>query len=183
VSFLRKQIRHAIIRRLLGQTAARERVRENRGETNWQENLPAINVYFKGEPTIIDQDEAPRRIDRRLELEVEILVTGKDGEEISDRLDDLAEQVERCLSIDDSIEGCADDIILKSVSEMEVETAGTFPNGKVALQYEVRYYTFSPRDRKGQGSFNDLDANDVSWDIQPGQADADQAKDTILPLP
>ena len=112
MSLLRKQIRKRIISTLVGRTNARERVRANRGEVTWGENLPSISVYFKGESEITEIQTAPRKMRRHLELEVECIVSGQDGEEISDNMDDLTEQVERCLSVDDSVGGCANDIIL-----------------------------------------------------------------------
>jgi len=179
MSTLRKQIRKNIIQTLLGNTAAGDQVRENRGEPTWQENLPSIDVYFRGEPTITQGDETPRRMTRFLEMEVEIKAEGNDGEQLSDRLDDMAEQVERALSVDDSVDGCADDIVLTSVSEQETETTGSKPVGKQSLTFTVRYWTYNPRDRRGQGRFEDMENAVAEWDIQPGQDPDDRAIDDI----
>lgn len=179
MSEVRKQIRKQVILLLKGRTDAGSNVRENRGEVNWGENLPAINVYFRGEPAIAERDQSPRTMNRLLEMEIECLTFGQDGEEISDKLDDLSEQVERCLSVDDTLGGCADDILLSSVSEMEVETSGKKPFGKISLTFQVRYWTYNPRDTKGQGNFENLNDLNAHWNIQPGQAEADQASDVI----
>lgn len=178
MSALRKAIRKEIVRRLKGRTAAGSRVRANRGEVNWQENLPGINVYVRGE-TLEELTNAPRAMRRFLDVEIEIIDEGQDGERLSDQLDDLAEQVERCLSVDDSINGCADDILLQTIGDIDVDTSGSKPTGSIRLGYQVKYHEFAPRDRKGQGVFETLETIDAEWDLQPGQDEDDRAKDTI----
>jgi len=183
MSLLRMAIRKQAIKFLKGRTNAGSNVRANRSETNWQENLPGINVYTRGEVNT-EMNQAPRRLRRNLELEVEIIDEGSDGEEISDKLDILAEQVERCLSVDDSLGGCADDIILTNVSDLEVESGGSKPSGSIRLTFNVKYNEFSPRDRKGQGTFETFEELSAEWDLQPGQDEADRATDIItIPTP
>lgn len=181
MSLVRMQIRKELISVLSGRTVAKDRVRFNRGEVNWDENLPAINLYFRGEQ--IDQNtESPREMKRSLQLEIELLTHGVDGEELSDRLDEFAEQVERCLSVDDSIGGCASDIFINGVSDVETEASGTRVIGAFKLNYTIEFYEFFPRDRKGQGRFDDFEVY-AEYDLNGEQAAADRATDEFDPEP
>lgn len=162
----RKNIRKAIMKILNGRTAARDNVTANRGTVNWQENLPAINVYMRGENAAEEDEYAkvPRLLKRVIDLEIEIIDEGRDGEELSDKLDDLCEEVEVALSRDDSLLNTCDDIVLMRISDMEAVGDGEKPTMSVRLFYEVRYHDFFPRDQKGQG-VGPFDGIDAEWDI------------------
>jgi hypothetical protein len=180
LSALRKEIRKFLVGVLKGRTRAGNNVRENRSEVNWQENLPAINLYFRSEE-IEELNESPRTLRRRLAMDVEIIDDGRDGEELSDKLDDLAEQVETCLALDDSIGGCADDIIQTGVTEIEADSSGEKPTGTVRLLYRIDYHTDAPR---GQPRLGDLDTIGAQWQVghndeAPTMDEDDRAKDEI----
>lgn len=179
----RKDIRKQVMRLLKGRTAAKSNVVVNRSETNWQENLPAINLYFRGEQ-VIEKDQAPRLMKRIIELEVEIIDEGRDGDELTDKLDDLCEQVEQCLSNDDSLRDTADDILLVRVGEMEADSEGSKPTGSQSLFFEITYHLAAPRSSRDQGTFPDLETVGGEWqvghdDSEPDMAEADRAKDII----
>ena len=183
MSTRRKNIRKAIINLLMGRTEAGENVRSNRGEVNWEENLPAVNLYFRGEETDKEASQAPRMLRRVITFEAELLAKGEDGTDISDRLDDLCEEVEIYLSVDDSLQKTADDITLTRVSEMETTGDGAIIMGKISLFFEVVYHEYSPRDQKGQG-VGDFDGINAQWQVghdddAPTMVEADRAKDTI----
>jgi hypothetical protein len=181
LSLKRKQIRKEILRILTGRTLVKDRIRFNRAEKNWGENLPAITLFFRGE-TIEEMDQAPRRMKRNLTLEVEIITFGADGEELSDRMDDLCEQVEQVLSVDDSLGGTADDILLRSTSDMETEAEGLKVFGAIKLNYLIEYYEHAPRDRKGQGRFDEFSVY-AEYDINGEQDLDDRPFDTFTPEP
>ena len=181
MSFSRKKIRKEILKLLVGKTAAKDRVRFNRAEKNWGENLPAITLFFRGE--VVEQtDEAPRRMKRNLSLEVEVITYGEDGECLNDRMDELCEQVEQALSIDDSLAGSANDILLANVTDMETEAEGTKVYGAIKLNYLIEYYDFFPRDRKGQGRFDEYSVY-AEWNVNGDQVLADMATDEFTPDP
>ena len=183
MSARRKAIRKAIVKRLKGRTRAKDNVRANRSERNWMEYLPAINVYTRGETDISELSSAPRLLRRPINVEIEIIDSGDDGDDISDKLDDLAEDVERYLSRDDSLGDTASDILLKGVSDMEAVDTGERPAMAVRLNYKVIYEEYSPRDQSGQG-VGELDGIDAEWPIghhdgPPTMDEADRAEDKI----
>ncbi len=172
----RKEIRKQIVKILRGRTDARDNIRVNPGEASWQENLPQINVYFKGEGIDSELAQAPRLLRRVINFEIEIIADDNNWEDLSDKLDDMAEQVEVLLSIDDSLDCLADDIILDAI-DIDTEGVSTKPVGSVRLSYRILYSEFSPRDIRDQGNFPDLKTIDATYDVTP--EDADKPKDTI----
>jgi hypothetical protein len=178
VSTVRKQVRKNLLTILKGRTKAKNCVFANRTRVNWQENLPAINLYFRGEPTIEEVSQAPREIKRNLQLEVEIVVDGKDENEASDCLDDLCEEVETLLAIDDSIGGCVSDIVQTSVTDIEGVSEGSKDTMATKLVYRIEYVTYAPREGS-QGVLPDFKTLTGEWDLQPGQEVGDRANDTV----
>lgn len=182
MSLLKKQVRKNIVKILKqAKTFAGQNVRSSRSEKNWVENLPGINLYFRGDVTE-ELDQAPRRLKRNWPMEVELIAKGPDGEILNDIMDDFAEQIEQCLSVDDSIGDCANDIVLLGTSDVETDSSGTEVVGKISLNYRIELYEFFPRDRKGQGSFDDFTIN-AKWDLDGEQDFADQAEDDLTPTP
>jgi len=185
VSAKRKEIRKELVKLLRGRTRAQSNVRANRSEANWFENLPAINIYMRNEE-LEETDQAPRRLTRNLFVEIEIVDKGKDGDELSDKIDDRCEQVERILSIDDTLSDKANDIVLSNC-DFEMDASGKEPIGKATLTYKIPYYDYFPRDQKDQG-ISELAGIDTDWRIghhndEPSMVVADSAKDEIdLPL-
>lgn len=180
----RKAIRKQIVKILKGRTDAGEHVRAGRSETNWQETLPHVNVYIRGEDIQDDElAQAPRLLRHILNLEIEIIADGRDGEELLDRLDDLDDQVQICLSKDDTLDCTADDIILNNI-EIETESEGSKPTGSIRLHYNVEYHEFHPRDARDQETLKDFKGIDAQWQVghhdeSATQAEDDRAKDTI----
>ena len=175
----RKLIRKHIKKVLFGQTKAGSRVTSNRSETNWQENLPAINLYYQGEPTIEEISQAPRMLKRLINLEVEIIAEGRDDEEVSDNLDDLSEEIEICLSKDDSLDNLVSDIILSSVSQVDISSDGSKPTGSLKLRFDVFYTECSPRDIRDQITLQELDTIGAEYNLNSDQDVADRAIDTV----
>ena len=67
-------------------------------------------------------------------------------------------------------------------SDLETDTSGNQPYGKISLLYRVELYEYFPRDRKGQGSFDDYTMH-AKWDLNGEQDLADQAEDDLTPTP
>lgn len=169
----RKEIRKAVVKALKGRTRAGDRVRANRSEVNWQQTLPHVNIYFRGED-VQETDQAPRLLKRVINMEVEIIDEGRDGDELSDKLDDLSEQVEAALSVDDSLQCTADDIVLQNI-ELEADSDGDKPTGSARLMFNVTYHEFSPR--TVQQVLPDLKTVGTEWDVTVEVAD--RPTDTI----
>lgn len=181
MSVTRKVIRKEILRILKGRTKAKDNVRANRSEQNWAENLPSISVNYRNEE-LKEISQAPRLMQRILFLEIELADSGKDGEELNDKLDDLCEEVESALSIDDSLRQKTSDIILESV-DFETDSSGAKALGKATLTYQVIFHDYFPRDQKGQG-VGELSGFDTDWRIghhndEPNMDIDDSAKDQI----
>ena len=178
----RKNIRKALLAVLKNRTDAGDRVFAIPTLVNWEENLPVINLHFRGEE-IKDTESAPRYLNRALNVEVEIISEGDSDEELADRLDDLCEQVESAVARDDSLKGTADDIYPVRVSDIDVATEGAKPIGKVSIIFNISYREFAPRDQKGQG-VGDLDGIDADWrvghdDSAPTMDENDSANDSL----
>lgn len=183
MSLVRKQTRKNIMKFLVGRTDARERVTFGKATKQWGENLPSLTLQWRGE---VDEksNQSPKRIKRNLQLEIELTVgSHKDEEDLNDQLDDLAEQVERCLSVDSSLGGCVNDIDPISTTDFATEGDGDKLVGSVKLIYNVEIYEYFPRDRDMQGVQDELLTMEAEWNLGGEQAEADRATDEITLRP
>ena len=171
----RKQIRKAMVKILLGRTLARENVFANRSLVNPSEGLPGINLYFTSE-ALDEHSSAPRKMKRTLNCDIEVIVDGKTDDEVSDRLDDLLEQIERCLSADDTLRGTASDCILQSI-DIESSAEGERPIGSAKMVWSVKYYDDFPRDARDQGLVP-FDGYDAEWKVDESDPDSMAAADS-----
>jgi hypothetical protein len=138
----RQLIREAVKAQLLGKTAAGARVFESRMAPWRTVELPAISVYTLDETVDPDsQATAPRELTRTLRLQVLGVVQLKD--DVDDRLDALALEVERALDADPNFSGTAFDSILQSV-QLAIDTQGDRPVGELQMIYSVTYHTDAP---------------------------------------
>jgi len=163
-------------------TDAGERVFASPTLVDWEENLPVINLHFRGEE-IKDTETAPRFLNRVLNVEAEIIAEGNTDEELSDQLDDLCEQLEDLLSRDDSLRDTCDDIYPIRVSDIDVATEGAKPIGKVSLIFAIEYREYAPRSQRGQGvgDFTGIDADwRVGHDDEPPTMEAEDSADDKL---
>jgi len=178
----RKLIRKALLSILRGRTDAGENVFANPTQIHWEENLPVINIYTRGEE-IRDTESAPRYLNRSLFCETEVIAEADTDEDLSDLLDDICEQIEQALSIDDSLKGTADDCFPVRTSDIDVATEGAKPIGKTSITFEIQYHEYAPRDQGARG-LRDLEGIDTDWrighdDEPPTMVEPDAAKDTI----
>ena len=105
---------------------------------------------------------------------------------MEDILDDIAEQVEKLLADDDSLQGTADSSILIN-TEFEFDSAGGKPVGSCRLTYGVTYYTMSPRDINTQNLNDgfeetgpqDFETNNVEYNIGDDE-NTREATDTVV---
>ena len=179
---LRTKVRRHILKQLKGRTRAGDNVVSNRSTDSWEEHLPAISLYFKSE-SLDDLDEAPVRMKRTMNLEIECIDKGHEGESLSDRLDFIGEQVENILTIDDMQNGLVDHTTLRSV-QIETDSDGEIPIGSIRLFFDVIYFSCFPRESEVLPSIVDLEGIDTQWQVghhddEPTMAEADRAKDKL----
>jgi len=147
----RKAIREAFRQRLIGRTAAEDRVFASRLAPirvgMLEDEGPALLIYVRGETidpadySITGEDGVARR---RLEVTIEGVAIG--SQTVDDVLDDLANEIEAALE-DWDIPGyeAADPRLVES--EIDVSEAFERPVGSCALTYVLNYYTpFRVRD-------------------------------------
>lgn len=148
----RKLIRDAVTK-LLSEagTAAERRVFASRSAALIPKDLPAILVYAKNERAEIS-NQAPREYKRTLSLSIECVSIAYREEELDDKLDCFAYQVEKALFIDETFGGVASDAVLTD-TEIEILTDGEQPIGAVKIGVEITYYQRIPSDE----SSDDLD--------------------------
>jgi len=173
----RKKIRHAIVDLLKRKkTSAGRKVFGNRSTNVWQEDLPAIMVYPRSED-VSERSKSPREITRSLSMAIEIVTDGKDDDEAADRMDDLADQVERILGVDETLGCTTDDIILDSV-EFDYEDKGERSIMSATLVYLLTYVVNVPKDRRDQDT-DDFTNINASWDVGTASDPDPEATDTI----
>ena len=135
---VRSKIRHAVKNALLNKTVAGERVYNNRFIR--VKNLPAIMLYTKSEGAIL-ANESPKRLKRKLELVIEIVIAGNyQDHQFDDKVDAFVLQIENCLNQDVSLQGLVSDITLEHTDTSNDES-NEIPVMIVVLNYGVTYYT------------------------------------------
>lgn len=162
---LRKTIRKQVAIILKDKTDAGKRVFPNASIPVWNSELPVILVFSRSE-TASKYAQAPRELERDLDLVIEIIAKGPEentdaetpatGEKtVEDIVDDIAEQIECEMDIDETLGQLADDSILTN-TELEFDSDGGQPIGSARLTYAITYYTMSPRNdakRKLKGDY------------------------------
>ena len=150
-------IRHAVRDRLLGATAAEDRVFTTRLVPYRRTKLPAIAVYTRAEPVDPEsRNTAPRELTRNLQLVIEVAVAEGSSvrgvpvavDQLDDALDGLAVEVERVMDADPWLGGAAGDSLLTSTDvDVIVDVDGRAleqPIGLVTLTYAITYRTQAP---------------------------------------
>ena len=185
----RKLIRKKLVEILKNSTDAGVNVFPNATIPPWHSELsesPVILVYVRSE-SASEYAVAPRELEREIDMAIEIVATGPEenlevetpGKEksLEDILDDIAEQVENAIDSDDSLQGTADNSILKN-SELEFDSSGGSPIGSCRLTYGVTYYTHAPRDTSKQNANDDFETNKVDYNISDDD-NTREATDTV----
>ncbi len=169
----RKLIRKQVVSLLKNKTDVGKRVFPNASIPIWEKELPVILIFPRSEPAT-EYAQAPKELNRDLDLAVEIVAKGpevdEDGNEprgqksLQDILDDIAEQVEDLMSPDTSLGGTADESSLTN-TEFEFESIGGVPIGSARLTFEITYKTFYPRNVDKQGSIEDFKKSEIEYNI------------------
>ena len=180
MSLKRKEIRHKLRDALTGKTKAGRNVRVNRSEVQWEENLPGLNIQLLSEDAE-ERTQAPRELKKTIPMVIEVVASGKDGDEVNDCLDELCEEVETCIAIDDSLSCTVNDIIYTGC-QIDIEPDGEVPIGAARMTFNVEYYEFSPRNNADQtrtAGITNFTGVDAEYSIANEQAENDRAKDTV----
>lgn len=154
-------------------TIAESRVNSTRVTPYWESELPAINVY-NGTDRVDVYNQAPRQLRHDFSLIVECVADAMtDG--LDDTLDALAREVERVISINDTLEGECADILLNN-TEITIRENGDRFIGAARMEFRVEYYTNWPD--AVDLELDNFETTDVQYDLN-NQAEADRAKDII----
>ncbi len=125
------------------------------------DQLPVVLIYAQSE-SIEELSQAPRELRRNLFMSVECIADGSTDEEMTIRLDTLADQVEQLLSADDSLGCTVDDIMLNSVDFNYEGDENEGPIGSCRMAYLIKYRELMPREQINVDEFTGIDVN---WDI------------------
>ena len=140
MSHPRSTIRNAIINQLNGKTDAEDRIYGNRAKPLFDQFLPAILVYAKGENILEERFETNGfgPLNRDLEIAIEAVILG--GDDFDEKLDDLSNQIESALD-GFEFETRKSDIIKLKSTEIDSSIEGSKIYGAVRLTYSVTYRT------------------------------------------
>lgn len=139
----------------------------------WESELPCISVY-NGPDRVTVLDEAPRRLQHDFSVNVEVVTKATD--DLDDVLDKISRQVERVISVNDTLEGCAADILLDNTS-MTLRENGNELIGAAKIEFRAEYYTEWPEEV--DLVLDDFNTANTQYDLESEQAEADRAKDNI----
>jgi hypothetical protein len=180
MSHQRTLIRHKVIDLLTRQrpsgewpTIAESRVNSTRVTPYWESELPAINVY-NGTDRADVYNQAPLQIRHDFSLIIECVADAM-TEGLDDTLDALARDVERVISINDTLENQCADILLNN-TEITIRENGDRYIGAARMEFRVEYYTNWPD--AVDLVLDDFETAHVQYDLN-NQAEADRAKDII----
>lgn len=166
MSHKRREIRDYVTR-LLVDKIVNAKVFSSRLRALHNEHLPAILVYTRAE-TCEKFAEAPRELDRTLELVIEIKVDGHNA--CDDMTDQFADRIEDLLHQDDSFAGLVNDVLLSS-TDIEFFNEGAKPFCVARLSFGVQYFTVTnvfiePNDFNGANiELNHDDIADIKTQI------------------
>jgi hypothetical protein len=134
----RRLIREHIQKLLKNKTAVGDRVFSNRSTPASIEELPLINIYTKSE-SVDPHNEAPKSYRRSLNLVLEVIGVGRDDCALEDLVDSIADEIEKELENDETLDGKADKLSLTGL-QYTVEPDGQSPVGSLVLNYSIIYY-------------------------------------------
>lgn len=171
----RQDIRDAIVTMLSnGNTSAGTNVFSSRIKPITEANVPAINVQtFRENATLFNET---KRIYRRI-LTVGIAVIDRANNDLDDKLDQIADQVESIILKDETLGGVASDTKL-SDTNMRLEL-GDNTIGGVIISFDVEYYT------EHQQEFDEQDSGDfeaLHYALRNKEA-ADNISETTVSIP
>lgn len=180
----RKEIRNEVVQILKRSNVVNsDAIRPNRSIAYESNKLPAISIYTREDEVETELAQAPRLLRKHLSLVIEIVVKDEKDDVASDKLDDLCEKVENCLTVDDSLDKkCSDIILSRTDFDFKGENVDV-PYHTAKLVFTVKYEDYYPRDRFQQRT-DPLETIHAEYQVghndgEPTMAGADRAKDDI----
>lgn len=141
MSIQRKRIREKMVEILrAGATQVGEKVYGSRARAFFQEELPAVCVYFYNE-TVEEFNASPRELKRTAKFRVEVLA--KADEDLDNLMDEIGDEVEKILHNANDLDGLVNDLVL-SDSQAAILADGEQPVGSLQLTFDVEYLTLAP---------------------------------------
>ena len=165
----RSKIRNKVADILRPHTKACDRVYTSRIKAIDKNRLPAINVQAYQERVEL-YNETAREYKRT--LTVAIAIVDKAGDDLDDRLDDIAAEVEALILHDETLGGEAADTLL-SDSDMRLELGDTTIGGLI-ITFNVEYFS------RHQQDFDDLET--LHYALRHGK-DAEPLSETTIDIP
>lgn len=165
-------------------TAAGVRVYASRTVAWRPRDLPAIAVYTMSES--VDPESAntsPRYLQRNVQIAVEAAVMGGTGDnqpvgttDIDDKMDDLAEEIERAINADETLGGLLGDCILTQ-TDVEMYEENEKHIGVIRLTWSGRYEEQTPKPEDVE--LDDFLQADIRYKLGDDQEEDDEANDNI----
>lgn len=154
----------------------------NRARLVFETELPNIIIYTKNEPSE-KFVEAPREFKRSLNLEIEIQYRlnppDEDTVNIDDAMDDIAEEVERRVLLDPTLNNLASDTLLDN-TEMDIVQNGNQLIGSCKITFVVEYN--QPVDySENDDSLDDFETAHVEITNEPDNDQDPVVQDIELP--
>ena len=177
MSVERLKIRRAFVALLKRQrTTVGENVFDSRSIPNWDEKLPAINVYTLGE-TVEEYAVSPLEYKRTVTVMVEALASESTEEDCAEKLDVICDEIENILHVDDSLGGLVEAIRLVNI-DINFEQGGEKPAGAARMTYNAIYLKAAPETAKDQ-KLVDLKTVNIDWDVGTATDPDPEATDVV----
>lgn len=158
------------------------RVFTNRMRKVYPDEMPAVVIYTKSESAEI-YIAAPREYKRTMKVAIEVFDKFDDAgettleDDVDDRLDALAEQIEQRLYKDETLGGKVSDLKF-SDSESDFMPEGEQPIGALRMTFDVEYFVLAPIEQTGLDAF---ETAHVETTIQPDTGQDPAVDDIELP--
>lgn len=137
---VRKQIRDHVVTTLTGLATTGGRVYTHRRYPLGRGELPGLLVYTMSENVVTETMGVPRRLNRDLQLGIEVVASDDEGT-LDDTLDQICKEVETALATDPLRAGLALDTRLEGVEITVASGDGQMPIGKAAMSWIIPYGT------------------------------------------
>jgi len=159
-------------------TLAGDRVFVNPVHNHQDETLPLIAIHYVSETPIEQFSVAPIEYQRTLNLIVEAIASGKTTIEMTDTLDQLADELEQILVPENEIkfEGLEIDRVVLSGVDFEFRGDGETPIGAIRTEVSVQYRTAVKEDI----ATDDFAKASFDWNIDKTNDDDDPNNDIVV---
>lgn len=175
-NLVKRKIKEAIRKALLGFTDASDRVFISRSIPTEVEHAPVLLIYSTNE-AITRFDQAPKSYKRVLNISIECIVDGNSDDDVDTKLEQLGQDVERLMEVDETLGNLVSSLELSGAG-YQVEAGAESPTGSLVLTFNIEFYTF-PDSSPNLPNFKGLDVDyKIGHHDEPADSVVD-AEDTI----